>query len=65
MFQDVSEHKQDRLLRLKHVLEMVPVRKSTWWGWVATGKAPAAIKLGPSTTCWRLSDIQRFMEARI
>lgn len=52
-----------RLLRLKQVLEIVPVSKSTWWSWVADSKAPAPIKLG-RCTCWRYSDIMDFIAER-
>lgn len=52
----------DRLIRLKEVLEIVPVSKSTWWSWCAQGIAPASIKLTGKTTCWRLSDIMAFID---
>lgn len=51
-----------KLLRLKEVLEIVPVKRSTVWQWVKDGKFPAPIKLGPGTTCWRLSSVQKFIE---
>ena len=47
----------ERLLRLKQVLEIVPVSRSTWWAGAATGRFPAGRKLGPRTTVWRESDI--------
>lgn len=59
----LSKHEEiDRLLRLKDVLKIVPVSKSTWWAWCAQGVAPAAIKLSERTTCWRLSDVIAFIE---
>lgn len=51
----------DRLLRIGQVLELVPVGKSTWWAWVASGKAPRPIRLG-RCTCWRYSDVMDFIE---
>ena len=51
----------DRLLRLKEVLEIVPVSASTWWSWVATSFAPAPIKLG-RCTCWMQSEIADFIQ---
>jgi prophage regulatory protein len=62
---------QERFLRLKQIIgskkenitAMIPVSRSTWWAWVSEGKAPQAIKLGPATTVWRLSDIQSFIES--
>jgi prophage regulatory protein len=54
-----SENHQDpnRLIRLREVLKLVPVAASTWWQWVATGKAPAPVRLGNRCTCWRYSEI--------
>lgn len=40
---------------------MIPIGRSTWWGWVNIGKAPAPIKLGPRTTVWRIEDIRKFI----
>jgi predicted DNA-binding transcriptional regulator AlpA len=53
---------EDRLLRLKQVLQRVPVSKSTWWSWCASGKAPAPIKLGERVTVWKESSIMAFIE---
>ena len=36
----------DPLIRLPQVLQILPIGKSTWWAWVASGKAPKGIKLG-------------------
>lgn len=56
----------DRLLRLKEIVSgkdpLVPVGKSTWWAGVSSGRFPPAVKIGPKTTCWRLSDIQKLIE---
>ena len=51
------EQQPDALLRLSSVLSMVPVSRAAWWKGVKEGRYPAAIKLGPRTTCWRASDI--------
>ena len=48
---------QDQLIRLKHVLQIIPVSPATWWNGVKVGKFPQGIKLGAKTTCWRLSEI--------
>jgi len=52
----------ERLLRLRDVLQIVRVGKSTWWRWCAEGYAPRPIHLGKRTTVWRASDVQRFIE---
>lgn len=54
--------KKDRLLRLKQVLELIPVAPSTWWLGVKEGRFPKPVKLGPRTTAWRESEIRKLME---
>lgn len=54
-----------RLLRLNQIIgedKLLPISKSTWWDGVASGRYPAPVKLGPRTTTWRLSDINRIIE---
>jgi prophage regulatory protein len=48
---------QNSLLRVKQVLEKIPVSRTTWWQGVKDGKFPQPVKLGPRTTAWRASDI--------
>lgn len=52
---------QDRFLRLWQVLEIVPVSKSTWWSWCASGKAPKPVKLSERTTVWSYREIIAYM----
>ena len=54
--------KQDRLLRLKQVLEIIPISKSTFWEGCRTGRFPKPIKLGSRITCWRESEIMALVE---
>lgn len=56
---------QERLLRIKDVLKLVPISKSSWWEGVKKGKYPKPVKLGEKTTCWRLSDIQRIIDSAV
>lgn len=49
-------------LRLSHVLQFIPVSKSTWWDGVKTGRFPAPVKLGERTTAWRAEDISAFIQ---
>lgn len=70
---DRGSKMEERYLRLKQLVgskkegipPMIPVAKSTIWEWVKAGKFPAPVKLGQATTCWRLSDIQRFLESGV
>ena len=47
----------NRLIRLKEVLQIVPVSASCWWNWVATSRAPRPVHLGKRCTCWRYTDV--------
>ncbi len=40
----------------------IPVSRSTWYSWVASGKAPKPVKLGPRITAWRAEDIRALIE---
>lgn len=51
----------DALLRLPAVLQAVPVSRAAWWNGIKDGRFPAGIKLGPKTTCWRKSDIDKLI----
>lgn len=53
---------QSAYIRLPEVLNLIPIGRSTWWLWVATGKAPKGVKLGAKTTAWKLSDIQKLLD---
>ena len=52
----------DRLLRAKEVLAIIPISRSSWYKGVKEGRYPQPIKLGPRTTCWRESDINKLIE---
>jgi predicted DNA-binding transcriptional regulator AlpA len=41
---------------------LIPVKKSTWWVGVKTGRFPAPIKLGTRITMWRVEDIRALIE---
>ncbi|MDR6538841.1 AlpA family phage regulatory protein [Variovorax soli] len=51
----------DKLLRISDVLAKVPVGRASWWKGVKEGRFPTGIKLGPRTTCWRASDIDKLI----
>lgn len=38
----------------------IPVARSTFYAWIAEGKAPAPVKLGPNTSAWIESEIDEF-----
>jgi predicted DNA-binding transcriptional regulator AlpA len=57
------EKQGERLLRLRQVLELVPVSKSSWWAGVKSGRYPASVKLGERTTCWRMSEVMTLIKS--
>jgi predicted DNA-binding transcriptional regulator AlpA len=48
-------------LRLKEVLKIIPVSKSTWWAGIKTGRFPKGIKLSERITAWRVEDIRELV----
>lgn len=42
---------------------IIPVKKSCWWAGVKSGRFPAAVKLGPRVTVWRVEDIRALIAA--
>jgi prophage regulatory protein len=52
-------------VRLADILAPVgplPISKSSWWAGVKAGRYPAAVKLGPRITAWKVEDILALME---
>lgn len=41
----------------------LPLSKSTLWAKVKSGQFPAPIKLFDRVTCWRVEDVQAFINA--
>ena len=49
-------------LRIKQVLQIIPVGKSSWWAGIQSGRYPKGVKLGARTTAWRCEDIRQLLE---
>lgn len=60
---------EESLLRIWHIVgcekrgikPLVSISRSTWWKWVAEGKAPQPLRIGSRTTVWRKTDIDAFI----
>lgn len=50
------------LLSADEAAEMAGVSRRSWWRYVSSGKAPAAIRLGGSVR-WRSSELAKWIEA--
>jgi len=62
MMSEIIKLPLEGFVRLKEILQVFPVSKSSWWAGVKTGRYPGAVKLGPHTTAWRVEDIRRLMQ---
>lgn len=49
-------------LRIPHILQLIPIGKSTWWAGVKSGRFPQPVKLGPRITAWRVEDIRKLID---
>jgi prophage regulatory protein len=49
-------------IRLKEVLRLIPICKSTWWEGVKSGRFPTPVKISPHITAWRVEDIRLFID---
>jgi prophage regulatory protein len=47
----------DQYLRIKDVVKLLSISKSSWWSGVSKGRYPSSIKISPRITVWKLSDI--------
>lgn len=52
----------DGFVRLRDILQLIPVGKSSWWAGVKSGRYPQSVKLGARTTVWRVEDIRRLIQ---
>lgn len=50
-------------LRIKQILEIFPIGKSTWWQGVKDGRFPKPVKLGERTTAWRVEDVKALIQS--
>jgi len=53
------------LLRIKQVLQFIPVSRSNWWAGVKDGRFPKPIKLSERVTVWRAADIRALVDGGI
>ncbi len=54
----------NRRLRLKQVLEIIPVSRATIYKWVREGKFPQQEALGPRTSAWKESEVMEWLDSR-
>jgi predicted DNA-binding transcriptional regulator AlpA len=49
-------------VRIKEILKIFPIGKSTWWDGIKEGRFPKPVKLGEITSAWRVEDIRALIE---
>ena len=52
-------------LRIKDVMKMTGIAKSTIWLWVSEGKFPKPIKLSPRITVWNEHDLEIWLNKKL
>jgi prophage regulatory protein len=54
-----------RFERLPEVLRRVGVGRSTLYRWIEAGQFPGPVRLGPNTSAWLASDVDRWIAKRV
>lgn len=53
-------------IRLKEILEIIPVSKSTWYKGIAEGRYPKPTKrFGPRIAAWDIRDIRALLDNKV
>lgn len=53
------------LVKVKDVLKVIPVGKSSWWSGVKSGRFPKPIKLSTRNVAWDVVDIRKLLQEMI
>jgi predicted DNA-binding transcriptional regulator AlpA len=48
-------------IRLKELLKLIPVSKSTLYAGIKSGAYPAPVRIGARISAWRVSDIRELL----
>lgn len=56
-----ARHEPQQILRLKQVLDLVGLSRSTIYSKIASGEFPAPLKLGKRSVGWTLSSVQQWL----
>ena len=51
-----------RYLRLRSVLELIPVSRSTWYLWIQRGIAPKPTHISLRVAAWKAQDIKDLLD---
>ena len=56
-------YQSNELLKLKQVLRLVPVSRSTWLRGIDDGIYPRPLKISSHLNVWRKEDIEHFLQS--
>lgn len=59
---DNSKLYDQRYLRIKSVLELIPVSRSTWYVWIQHGIAPQPTHLSLRVAAWKAQEIKDLLD---
>lgn len=54
---------QVSLLRMRQVLALIPISRSSWLAGVKSGRFPRPVKIGPATNAWKSTDIENLINS--
>jgi prophage regulatory protein len=60
--QQYHHERIDTYLRLKQVLKIIPVSRSTWYRGIQAGIYPTPVRLSHRVAAWKKSEIMRCLE---
>ena len=49
-------------VRIRTVLQIIPVSRSSWYLGIQQNKYPKPVKLGPRSSAWRVEDIRALID---
>lgn len=53
---------EEGYVRLKDVLKVIPVSRSTWYAGILENRYPAPTKLSARCSAWKVEDIRELLE---
>ena len=54
-----NDHDDDYYLRLKQVLKIIPVSRSTWYRGMKAGIYPEPVRLSHRVAAWKVSEVRQ------
>lgn len=52
----------DEFLTVRQVARRLDISPRTVWRWVAVGRFPAPLRIGPKFVRWRRDDLERYLD---